>query len=63
MTISDLSDLVEQYKTDENACTLTCAIQALGEYLYLNLSRYRLALRDEDTPRLSCLALSRALGC
>jgi hypothetical protein len=49
MTINDLSDLVEQYKTDENACTLTCAIQALGEYLYLNLSRYRLALRDEDT--------------
>ncbi len=49
MTMNDLSDIVAKFKADENACTLDCAIRALGEYLYLNLPRYRLALRDEDT--------------
>ena len=49
MTMEKLSDTVLSYKKEKSVLNKENAVNAMVEYLYLNLSRYRLALHDEDT--------------
>ena len=49
MTMEQVSERIHNFKTDGSEENLDSATHALGEYLYLHLTQYRLALHDEDT--------------
>lgn len=49
MTIEHVSERIHEFKNDGSSEALNVAIHALGEYLYVHLVQYRLALHDEDT--------------
>lgn len=49
MTMENLSRIVQEYKTAGTPAAQEKAVQALGEYIYTHLPRYRITLHDEDT--------------
>lgn len=49
MTIEQVSERVHEFKNDGSPDALDSATHALGEYLYVHLVQFRLALHDEDT--------------